>query len=524
MKLFNNLKIGPKIIFVSVTLTALLVIMILILSSMKMMDYIEYEAENESVSAVNTLNYEIENLKNQAKNISFAIANNNNIIKAVKDKDRNSIIKNILDMKNVLDIEFATITDENGNVIARIHEPDKFGDNITNQYNIQQAMKNNIASVVETGSVVKLSVRSGTPIKDNDNKIIGIVSTGYRLDQPQLVDRLKRFVGNDFTIFLDDVRISTTVMDEGVRKTGTKASENVVNTVLKNGKDYKGKADIIGKPYITYYIPLKGFEDKTIGMLFSGVPMEKAYEERNSLLFVNIIISIIAIIIYIIIVYYVIKSIVVKPINQNVELSKKMSEGNFNFKIELDRNDEFGVLANSMKNLSDSFKSMIDDVNSIAIAASEGKLDKRTMAKNYKGDIAALMNSFNNALDSIIKPLNIAAEYVDKISKGEIPKKITDEYKGDFNEIKNNLNQCIDAINLLVHDTKFLYNVTMEGKLTTRANTALHFGEYKRIIEEVNFTLDRLVSLIDNMPIPVQIIDKERNVLYLNRHAGNLLK
>ena len=42
--------------------------------------------------------------------------------------------------------------------------------------------------------------------------------------------------------------------------------------------------------------------------------------------------------------------------------------------------------------------------------------------------------------------LNVAADYVDRISKGDIPPKITDTYNGDFNTIKNNLNTCIDAI------------------------------------------------------------------------------
>ncbi len=45
----------------------------------------------------------------------------------------------------------------------------------------------------------------------------------------------------------------------------------------------------------------------------------------------------------------------------------------------------------------------------------------------------------------MIGPLNVAAKYVDDISKGAIPAKITDTYNGDFNVIKDNLNQCIDA-------------------------------------------------------------------------------
>ncbi len=60
----------------------------------------------------------------------------------------------------------------------------------------------------------------------------------------------------------------------------------------------------------------------------------------------------------------------------------------------------------------------------------------------------------NDTLDSVINPLKVAANYVERISNGDIPAKITDSYSGDFNEIKNNLNKCIDAVNALVAEAK----------------------------------------------------------------------
>ena len=66
----------------------------------------------------------------------------------------------------------------------------------------------------------------------------------------------------------------------------------------------------------------------------------------------------------------------------------------------------------------------------------------------------------------------MSAEYVDRISKGDIPPKITDTYNGDFNEIKNNLNTCIDAVNALVADTALLTKAAVEGKLATRADAS----------------------------------------------------
>ena len=54
---------------------------------------------------------------------------------------------------------------------------------------------------------------------------------------------------------------------------------------------------------------------------------------------------------------------------------------------------------------------------------------------------------------------------MDRISKGNIPAKITDNYNGDFNEIKNNLNACIDVMNGLLAETDKLIKATMDGKL-----------------------------------------------------------
>jgi methyl-accepting chemotaxis protein len=82
---------------------------------------------------------------------------------------------------------------------------------------------------------------------------------------------------------------------------------------------------------------------------------------------------------------------------------------------------------------------------------------------------------------------------VDRISKGDIPPKITDVYKGDFNEIKNNLNGCIDSVRALVVEAGLLVKASVEGKLATRADASKHQGEYRKIVEGVNEILDAVL-------------------------------
>ena len=50
----------------------------------------------------------------------------------------------------------------------------------------------------------------------------------------------------------------------------------------------------------------------------------------------------------------------------------------------------------------------------------------------------------------------------------------------------------------------------------------MHLGDYRKIISGVNSALDRLVGLIDGMPIPVQIVNKSQDIIYLNKAAKNI--
>ncbi len=132
-------------------------------------------------------------------------------------------------------------------------------------------------------------------------------------------------------------------------------------------------------------------------------------------------------------------------------------------------------------------------------AAVDGKLATRADITKHHGDFRKIVAGINDTLDAVIGPLNTAASYVDRISKGDIPLKITDTYNGDFNSLKNNINAVIDAIQALVADANLLSNAAAEGKLSVRADAAKHKGDYLKIVSGVNDTLDNIVSPINEV-------------------------
>jgi len=139
-------------------------------------------------------------------------------------------------------------------------------------------------------------------------------------------------------------------------------------------------------------------------------------------------------------------------------------------------------------------KSLMDETKRLIESAIAGKLDNRGDPKKINFEFRPIIEGINQTLDAVIGPLNMAAEYVNNISRGNIPDKITDNYNGDFNEIKKSLNTCIDAIKALIEDANMLSAGAVEGKLANRADASKHQGDFRKIIQGVNDTLDAVIN------------------------------
>jgi methyl-accepting chemotaxis protein len=98
------------------------------------------------------------------------------------------------------------------------------------------------------------------------------------------------------------------------------------------------------------------------------------------------------------------------------------------------------------RNIAAILKELVDESGRLSEAAVNGKLLTRGDLQRINFEFRGVLEGMNQTLDAVVGPLNVAAEYVDRISKGDVPPKITDSYNGDFNEIKNNLNVLIEAM------------------------------------------------------------------------------
>ncbi len=190
---------------------------------------------------------------------------------------------------------------------------------------------------------------------------------------------------------------------------------------------------------------------------------------------------------------------VIGPLNVAADYVARISRGDIPAKIVDNYNGDFNTIKGNLNTCIDAVNSLVGDAAMLSNAAVEGKLATRADASKHQGDFRKIVQGVDDTLDAVIGPLNVAADYVARISKGDIPARIVDSYSGDFNAIKNNLNTCIDAINALVTDANMLAGAAVEGKLKTRADASKHQGDFRKIVAGINGTLDSVIEPMNNI-------------------------
>jgi methyl-accepting chemotaxis protein len=166
---------------------------------------------------------------------------------------------------------------------------------------------------------------------------------------------------------------------------------------------------------------------------------------------------------------FVIARSITRPVASCIAAADRIASGDMEVELDGTGKDETGLLQAAMLKMAETIKALVADANMLVKAAVEGKLDTRADASRHQGDFRKIVAGVNETLDAVIGPLNVAAEYVDRISKGDIPPRITDNYNGDFNEIKNNLNVLIDAMNKVTDAAKEISNGNLMVQLTKRS-------------------------------------------------------
>jgi methyl-accepting chemotaxis protein len=188
---------------------------------------------------------------------------------------------------------------------------------------------------------------------------------------------------------------------------------------------------------------------------------------------------------------------------------KHLSNGSLEFNMNIKEGDEhtkvvkeqFERINTSLTMVKDAVGELVKDASLLSKAAIEGKLSTRAEASKHQGDFRKVVEGVNETLDSVIGPLNVAAQYVDMIAKGDMPELITKEYNGDFNNIKNNLNSLITSFSEIISKAKMVSQGDLTITLAKRSENDELMAALSNMVSRLGEIVGQVMEAAQNVAI-----------------------
>jgi methyl-accepting chemotaxis protein len=226
------------------------------------------------------------------------------------------------------------------------------------------------------------------------------------------VDRVKQLVGGTATIFRGDTRIATNVKNpDGSRAIGTKlTSQAVRDTVLRDGRNYRGRADILGTNYFTAYDPIKDATGAVVGILYVGIPaadfLASVHEVQRGIALVAVVVTLCAALACL-----ALTRRMFRPLGEMRQAMTELARGRLDVAVPgMMRRDEVGAMANALvvfreageaKARADAEQQQVVDTLAQQLAAlADGRLTQR-LGSSLPASYAKLARDFDRALVSI---------------------------------------------------------------------------------------------------------------------------
>ncbi|NVN93535.1 MAG: chemotaxis protein, partial [Desulfuromonadales bacterium] len=184
---------------------------------------------------------------------------------------------------------------------------------------------------------------------------------------------------------------------------------------------------------------------------------------------------------------------VVEPIHDAAKHIDELSRGEIFEEITSGYQGDFGELRESLNRCKHANEALRMDIRTMCIASYEGHLDTRVDPEKHQGFFSRAVGGLNNLFENFTAPLKVTTGYIGKISQGEMPEAISDEYRGDYNQIKLSINRCIDGLGGLVEANNVLQKLSVNDHSQKVEGTYL--GIYAEVGHVVNEIRKRLVYI-----------------------------
>ncbi|MGB9907498.1 MAG: sensor histidine kinase [Candidatus Saccharicenans sp.] len=407
-----------------------------------------YDNVKNSLKAINDL-YQ-EEIKSRSRIIEY-LARTSEIVNATASGNREYLYEKLVQIKEEFGFDIVNVVKPDGTILVRANNFEAYGDSVAHYKYIQWVLRNKkpaagtgilgyeniknegpdladrtLIQIIPTPKARPqrieteeraLVLKTVSPIFQR-GRLVGVLYAAVLLNNnDRFVDRFKKLIfkeerlkGKDVgttTIFLDDVRVATNVLDKnGRRAVGTLVSEEVYRQVFEKGQDWLGKAFVVNDYYLSGYTRITDVEGLPVGLLYVGILEAKftSILRRTTILYFLLIFLMTVMAVY---VSTYLVNLYTRPINRVIKATSEIARGNYHL-LEIPPDESAEV-----RELEEYFNEMVKAIEERDERLKE--LAEKTILRSEKlasvGRLASgIAHEINNPLTGILTYSSLLAE------------------------------------------------------------------------------------------------------------------
>jgi len=184
---------------------------------------------------------------------------------------------------------------------------------------------------------------------------------------------------------------------------------------------------------------------------------------------------------------------ITRPVAQCIEIAEKVARGETDMDITVASTDEIGTLMAAMKKMTGTLNELIAQMKRMSDEHDKGDIDVVIDEAKFQGAFAQMARGTNSMVNGHIAVKKKAMACVMEFGRGNFEAPL-EKFPGKKVFINETVEKVRANLKALIADADMLTKAAVEGRLATRADAKKHDGDFRKIVQGVNDTLDAVIG------------------------------
>ena len=173
------------------------------------------------------------------------------------------------------------------------------------------------------------------------------------------------------------------------------------------------------------------------------------------------------------------------------------------------------ILNGSMRIVIETLRMLIDEMRAMTLSHELGEIDAVIDERRFSGSFRQVAAGINAMAKGHIEVNKKAMVCVAEFSRGNFNAAL-DQFPGKLAFINNNIELLRENLRALIGDVDMLVHAGVEGRLSARADASKHAGDYFKIVDGINNTLDSVIKPIEESAAVLRAMASNNLMLYVS--------